>query len=185
MRPFLRVSAGKAGLIIAAALMLTNSAEVVAAPLNGGTDSQPAATSSDEPQPGRALTLAEVRNLYSNRTWVWPGGGGYMGEDGRFLAAGSKDQGTETYATGSWAATNTGHMCFSGVWNTAGQRTYVITCFAHRIEGETIFQRQEPCGLWFAFKSSPVQAGDEFNKIVAGDQVSAKLKRLESSSSAN
>ena len=38
-----------------------------------------------------------------------------------------------------------------------------------------MYQRRDPSGAWYVFKSDPVKSGDEFEKLKAGDQVEAQL----------
>ncbi|WP_027687027.1 DUF995 domain-containing protein, partial [Rhizobium leguminosarum] len=56
-----------------------------------------------------------------------------------------------------------------------------ITCFSHRKKGGLIYQKREPDGQWYVFKSAQTQATDEFAKLRHGDYVSSQLGRIEMS----
>lgn len=130
--------------------------------------------------PGRAMTASELRQLYSGKTWVWANGGGYMDPSGRFLGVAGKD-----YTRGTWRTSGNGTMCFGGVWTGGSKRSRGQACFAHRIQGDTIYQRKNPSGTWYAFKNSPARGTDEFSKLVEGDRVSGQLKQVQAALSAD
>jgi hypothetical protein len=130
--------------------------------------------------PGRPMTPGELRDLYSGKTWMWANGGGYMDPSGRFRAVAGKD-----YARGTWQASGGGRMCFGGLWTSGTKRSQGRTCFSHRVLGDTIYQRKEPSGTWYAFKHSPVRGTDEFSKLVEGDRISDQLKQVQAALSAN
>jgi hypothetical protein len=48
-----------------------------------------------------------------------------------------------------------------------------ITCFSHRTDEKALYQRRDPSGCWYVFKSDPVKSGEEFEKLKAGDQIEA------------
>lgn len=45
------------------------------------------------------------------------------------------------------------------------------TCFSHRIDNGTIYQKREPGGEWYAFRNAEVHQDDEASKLVSTDLV--------------
>lgn len=52
------------------------------------------------------------------------------------------------------------------------------TCFEHRIGDGSIYQRREPDGTWYVFRHDPMQDGDEAQKLVSADLVSAHREEM-------
>lgn len=138
------------------------------------------ATAAEGAAPGRPMKATDLRQLYGGKTWVWPNGGGYMDPSGRFVGVAGKD-----YVRGTWQASDNGRMCFGGTWTSGGKRSEDRTCFSHRSTGDTIYQRKDPSGAWYAFKHDPVRGTDEFSKLVQGDQVSDQVKQIQAVLSAD
>ena len=124
--------------------------------------------------PGRPMKASELRRLYSGKTWVWANGGGYMDPSGRFVGLAGKG-----YTRGTWRTAGNGRMCFGGVWTTGKKRNRGQTCFAHRVRGDTIYQRKGSKGTWYTFKHSPVRGADEYSKLAEGDRVSGRLRQVQ------
>ena len=51
-----------------------------------------------------------------------------------------------------------------------------VTCFDHRRAGEVWYQKKEPSGPWYVFKSNPPKTDDEFAKLKPGNQIEAQLQ---------
>jgi hypothetical protein len=83
-----------------------------------------------------------------------------------------------SYATGFWWVNDQGVICFDGNWRTKEGANSAITCFSHRTDGKVLYQRRDPSGAWYVFKSDPVKSGDEFERLKAGDQVEAQLETV-------
>jgi hypothetical protein len=131
---------------------------------------------------GRPMTTAELRQLYSGKTWLWESGGGYMDPSGRFDAVSGRNRAQTTMTNGKWRTSSKGRMCFQGIWKTQSGKSHSETCFTHYVWGDVIYQRREPNGAWYAFKRSPVGEADEFNKIVDGNRVATLLRSQRASS---
>jgi hypothetical protein len=131
--------------------------------------------------PGKQMSASEVRKLYRGKTWMWNDGGGYFAPDGRFQAAMGSDRDTGSFVTGTWQVRRSGRLCFAGAWTVQGKRSYDTSCFAHRVVGNVIYQRKEPSGDWYVFRSEPPKPEDEIKKLIGGDQIEAKLKALRQS----
>ena len=134
----------------------------------------------DVAQSGGYLSPAELRQMYSGRTWMWSEGGGYFHPNGTFHGAVGNGATTAFVARGTWSAGAQGELCFSALWNGQVGRNDERTCFYHRAEGGKILQRKGQSGEWYTFRSAPGRAGDEYNKLVQGDRVSPKLGELRS-----
>lgn len=168
-----------ASAVLAVALFLSLPASAVAQPVEPQPAEPQTGTIVDAPA-GRPMTRAEIGRLYAGRTWVWRDGAGYFAANGRFRAAVSKTAGAPVArASGTWLTAHGGRMCYAGLWRTGPKAGYDRTCFVHRIDGETIFQKREPSGVWYTFHQTPPLEGEEFGKIVRGDRVSERLAELQ------
>ncbi len=129
------------------------------------------------PPQARAMTAGELFALYGDKSWKWPDGAGLMEtKDRRFTAiAGSGEQ--ASWAEGRWSVSDSGRLCFVAEWHAKSGVASGRTCFIHMVDGDTIYQRRQPSGGWYVFKHAKPTAGDEFNKLVREDLVSAKLER--------
>jgi hypothetical protein len=125
---------------------------------------------------GRPMSAVELRRLYSGKTWLWESGGGYMDPSGRFDAIAGSDRARTTLTNGRWSTGNKGRMCFQGTWKAKAGNGRSETCFTHYISGDSIYQRREPGGAWYAFKRSPAEEADEFNKVVDGNRIAAQIR---------
>lgn len=154
--------------IIAAALVMGSIFIAALSPANAQPSGKP-----------RPVNPDELRALYSGKTWVWEGGGGYLAPDGNFEAFISKPGGAPTYAEGNWWVTTSGVMCFKATWHLRTSSKQSSKCFGHLVDGNMIFQREEPQGFWYAFRTeSAPHPQDEFNKLRPGNLVSAQVARL-------
>lgn len=126
----------------------------------------------------RPLTLGELHELYGNHTWLWNDGAGYFGEGDRrrftaFTGSGAK----ASYADGHWYAKDPGRACFTARWFASDGDGVATTCFEHKSDGQTIWQRRLPSGQWYVFSHIPPRPGDEVLKLKQGDLVSAGYER--------
>jgi len=124
------------------------------------------------------LSPAEIRQMYSGRTWMWSEGGGYFDPSGSFHAAVGDSATTAFLARGTWSAGPQGELCFSALWNGQIGKNDERTCFYHKAEGGRIMQRKGQTGEWYAFRSAPGKAGDEYNKLVQGNRIGTKMGDL-------
>src|SRR5829696_7955893 len=99
----------------------------------------PASTNAQSLGKPRPMSPPELLALYSGKTWVWEGGGGYLRPDGRFEAFISKAGAAPTYAKGWWWVTNQGVMCFKATWHLRTSNQESSKCFGHRVDGNVIF----------------------------------------------
>jgi Protein of unknown function (DUF995) len=129
----------------------------------------------------KPVSVAQLYQVYSNKTWVWPDGGGYFASDGRFSAWSGKGA-AASYAEGRWWTTAaTGDVCFEAIWRSAKAIGPNRSCFAHREIGGVIYQKKEPTGAWYQFKQSPGNPSDEIHKLQEGDLVTEDVRKLKSS----
>ncbi|AVA25902.1 DUF995 domain-containing protein [Rhizobium sp. NXC24] len=122
------------------------------------------------------LTAENVFQLYYNRTWIWKDGAGYFAAKAREFKAWS-GEGTGSYGIGRWFATDAGKLCFRATWYAKTGKALALTCFSHRKKGNTIFQKREPDGDWYAFKT-PANVDDEYQKVRPGDYATAGFNRM-------
>jgi hypothetical protein len=154
--------------MVAAALVIVWIAIVASFPANAQPSGKPLRMNSNE-----------LRALYSGKTWMWEGGGGYLAPDGRFEAFINKRGEAPTYAEGDWWVTTSGLMCFKATWHLRTSSKQSSKCFGHLVDGNMIFQREEPQGFWYAFRTETTpHPQDEFNKLLPGNLVSAQVARL-------
>lgn len=136
----------------------------------------PAATASiasaadSEPPPGaRPMTAIELYTLYRDKSWRWDNGAGRMeSANRRFTARVKDDKGKgKVRAEGRWMITDTGRLCLKANWHTATGTYPAKNCFAHRIDGATIYQKREPDGQWYVFRHANGRKDDEARKLVS------------------
>ena len=113
-----------------------------------------------------AVSAADLYRLYRGKTWVWSDGAGFFGPDGHFSA-----QAGPYSARGMWWVNYQGGVCFDAEWRGEGWVKPVLSCFSHSQDGEAWYQKREPSGTWWIFKSWPPRADDEVMKLKAGNFV--------------
>src|SRR5690606_1700963 len=126
----------------------------------------------------RPLTAEEIEEIYSGHTWTWDPGAAYFAPDHGLRAWSLDELGRAGFATGEWSATDDGLLCFEAGWRFPGQRTRGESCFRHRIAEGRIYQREEPAGAWYIFRSTPEHPDNPSRKLVPGDRVTALVDRL-------
>jgi hypothetical protein len=129
----------------------------------------------------RPMTAVELHRLYRDRTWQWTDGAGLCQDQGRIFKAWSGSGADASWAEGRWIVTNSGRLCLKAKWHGKAGAASSSTCFSHRTDGRTIYQKKEPSGDWYVFKHAEPQPGDEFTKLVREDLVSTKLEALRTS----
>jgi hypothetical protein len=134
------------------------------------------------PAQARAMTGLELYLVYRDKSWRWPDGAGRMETDGRHFTAIAGSGSGASWAEGRWIVTDRGRLCLDAQWHTPVGNFPDRTCFEHRLDGNTIYQRRAPAGTWNIFKHSPAEADDEFTKLVREDLVSAGLEEVRSAS---
>ncbi|MDL2410498.1 DUF995 domain-containing protein [Rhizobium calliandrae] len=134
-------------------------------------------TTSRPPAKSVPLTAEEVFQLYYNRTWIWKDGAGYFAAKRRDFRAWS-GEGTGSYGVGHWFVTDPGKLCFKATWYAKTGNAPALTCFSHRRRGNVIFQKREPNGDWYPFKTTPAKVDDEYSKIRPGDYATAGYNRM-------
>lgn len=122
------------------------------------------------------LTSEQLFKLYNNRSWIWKDGAGYFAVKQRVFKAWTRE-GTGSYGLGHWFVTDPGKLCFKAVWYAKTGNAPALTCFSHRKKGNVIFQKREPDGEWYPFKTTPVNVNDEYRKVQPGDYVTARYNR--------
>ncbi|URK89099.1 DUF995 domain-containing protein (plasmid) [Rhizobium sp. RCAM05350] len=127
------------------------------------------------------VTAHELRQIYSDKTWKWSAGGARFIGEGRRLIAFSEKPGKATFAEGRWKIYNNGRLCLVAVWVTQEGSAPANTCFRHVRDRGTIYQRREPDGDWYIFKTFRPKPGDEYAKLVKEDTVSPNMDRLKKS----
>jgi hypothetical protein len=125
------------------------------------------------------LTTDELVELYHGRSWLWKDGAGYFSAKQRRFTAWSREGGSPSYADGRWFVTDRGKLCFKAKWHAKSGAASALTCFSHRKKGGTVFQKREPDGEWYVFKTTPAKTRDEYGKVRHGNYVSARLKQIE------
>lgn len=133
------------------------------------------------PAQARPMTAAELTALYGDKTWQWKTGAGRMETMNRRFSAIVGSGAQSSWAIGRWTVTNAGRFCFVADWYSPSGVRAQRTCFLHRIDNGTIYQRKAPSGDWYIFKHAPPQAGDEFKKLIREDLVTAELQKRQQS----
>ncbi|OBZ92145.1 hypothetical protein ADU59_28270 [Pararhizobium polonicum] len=127
------------------------------------------------------VTAHELRQIYSDKTWKWSAGGARFIGKGRRLVAFSERPGKATFAEGRWKIDNNGRLCLVAVWVTREGSAPANTCFLHVRDRGTIYQRREPNGDWYIFKTYKSKPEDEYAKLVKEDTISPNMDRLKKS----
>jgi hypothetical protein len=152
--------------------------------LTGGIATAAAAAGSHEPvgiDTAKPMSSAELYRLYNQNSWMWKAGAGYFSTKARRFTAWSLEDGVPSFGIGRWFITEPGKLCFNADWHKRTGTATAITCFSHREKGGLIYQRREPDGQWYVFKSAQAQATDGFAKLRHGDYVKSQLGRIEAS----
>ncbi len=123
------------------------------------------------------LTSEELFKLYNNRSWIWKEGAGYFAVKQRQFNAWTAE-GKGSYGLGHWFLTDPGKLCFKATWYAKAGNAIALTCFSHRKKGNVVFQKREPEGEWYAFKTAPASLSDEYRKVRPGDYVTARFNRV-------
>ncbi|MHC1551591.1 DUF995 domain-containing protein [Phyllobacterium sp. K27] len=124
-------------------------------------------------QPGtRPMMAFEIYNLYKNKSWQWDKGAGYLKDEGRQFSAWAHGEKGATWAEGRWVITETGLMCLNATWHSEPGAFPAKTCFSHRIDNGTIYQKREPDGEWYIFRHPKSREDDEARKLISTDLVS-------------
>ncbi|MDQ0323389.1 hypothetical protein QO002_005595 [Pararhizobium capsulatum DSM 1112] len=129
------------------------------------------------PAMSNPLSSDEVYKLYANRSWIWKTGAGYFAVKMRGFTAWTGDKGG-SYGVGHWFVTAAGKLCFQATWYANSGKAPALTCFSHRRKGNVVFQKREPDGEWYAFKTVPAKPSDEYNKIKRGDYVTSRYNHM-------
>ncbi|WP_319484888.1 DUF995 domain-containing protein [uncultured Cohaesibacter sp.] len=118
--------------------------------------------------------------VFTNHTWKWQAGGGFFAARKQAFTAWSREGGNPSVGDGRWfTLTSKGSLCFRATWRAMDGSAPAVTCFRHRIVGNTIFQKRDPDGEWYVFKHAKRTYGDEFLKLLKGDHVYYPKKRVE------
>ncbi len=125
------------------------------------------------------MSFQEVYSIYANKTWNWSDGAGYFPAKKRAFEAWSGSGRNASYGEGRWFATGNGNMCMKATWTSRDGAAPATTCFAHRKDGNTIYQRKLPNGDWYKFQSSSPRRSDEIRKLKTGDFVTNKVERIQ------
>jgi len=149
-----------------------SAALVIAAPMSVMADETPHPAEAAEP-----LSAAQLSRIYRGRTWVWPQGAGYFSPKGRTFTAWSREGGEPSVGKDRWFPTTDGRICFRAVWTFAGGAKRDVTCFSHRYDDTSVYQRREPGGEWYVFDDRR-RFGDEYAKLVRGDRASLRYDVL-------
>jgi hypothetical protein len=105
----------------------------------------------------------------------WSNGAAYFAGDGQFDAW-SLSSGEMAYAKGRWWVNYVGEMCIKAAWRTKAGVRAELTCFGHRGDGKVLYQKREPGGDWYVFRSSPGKADDEFRNLEGGNLIAPDLR---------
>ncbi|HMF66593.1 MAG TPA: DUF995 domain-containing protein [Phyllobacterium sp.] len=160
---------------------------IIAAMGAGALDADAAQSKSKMAKPpamSEPLTSNELVKLYGNRSWIWKDGAGYFAVKQREFKAWT-GEGAGSYGVGHWFVTDPGKLCFKAVWYAKTGKASALTCFSHRKKGNIIFQKREPDGDWYPFKTSPARTGDEYRKVQPGDYATGRVDRMRTKFSQN
>jgi uncharacterized protein DUF995 len=127
------------------------------------------------PTDARTMTPGEIYGLYRDKSWQWKNGAGYMTDAGRRFSAWVDDENGKSWAEGRWTISKTGRLCFNATWHSTDGASPAKTCFSHRIDDGTIYQKREPDGDWYVFRHAEPRDDDEASKLVGADLVSAQI----------
>jgi hypothetical protein len=128
----------------------------------------------------RPMTGVELYQLYRDKSWAWSDGAGRFDDEARRFTARTGAGGTTAWAQGRWTVTDDGNLCLNAEWHTVSGVHANKTCFSHKRDGETIYQKKEPSGAWYVFKHAKQAESDEFKKLVTDNLVSPDLATIKS-----
>jgi hypothetical protein len=146
----------------------------------GAAALESASAEASSPRPGSAkpILAGELVEIFGDKTWQWKAGGGRFIAEGRRFVAYSEEGDNPTIAEGRWRVTD-GRLCLVARWKTKDANARNRTCFGHVRDRGTIFQRREPDGKWYVFRSYKPSPEDEISKLKSEDSVTPNVKRLE------
>ena len=163
-----------------AALAVAASIASIGVPL-GASDTAQAASQAAVNAAAEAaspMSVDEIFGLYVNRSWIWSDGAGFFANSKREFKAYSGRGRNASYGEGNWFIKSNGTLCFRATWVASDGSAPAVTCFSHRKDGNTIYQRKEPGGDWYAFQSTPALRSNEIRKLKKGDFVSRNFNRI-------
>lgn len=128
---------------------------------------------------GRPLKAEAVRKLFSGKTWLWQGGGGYLDPDGRFIAVVGTDAASGAYAEGKWEVNEKGQLCHSEEWRSRSGSSNASTCYTHHAWGNGIYQRKDPDGTWYVFRHARSRNTDPANNLVQGNRIADQVRQVQ------
>lgn len=130
------------------------------------------------PKAARVMTPPEIHELYHDRSWRWKGGAAYLVDQGRRSSAWVDDDTGKSWAEGRWMITETGQMCLDATWHSKAGLFPAMTCFSHRVDNGTIYQKREPDGSWYVFRHAQPLDEDEGKNLVRKDLVSTHISTV-------
>jgi hypothetical protein len=136
-----------------------------------------AETSRPRPASAQPISAGELAEIFGDKTWQWEAGGGRFFAEGRRFVAYSEEGDKPTVAEGRWRVTE-GRLCLVARWKTKDANARNRTCFGHVRDRGTIFQRREPDGKWYVFRSYKPSPEDEISKLKSEDSVTPNVERL-------
>ena len=128
---------------------------------------------------GRPLKAEAVRKLFSGKTWLWQGGGGYLDPSGSFVAVVGTDAASATYAEGKWEVNDKGQLCHTEDWRSRSGTSNASTCYTHHSWGNAIYQRKDPTGPWYVFRHARSRSGDPANNLVQGNRIADQVRQVQ------
>ena len=137
-----------------------------------------AETQKPRPEKAKPVSASELSDLFGDRTWRWGAGGARFVAERRKLVAYSEEGGNSTVAEGHWEGTDSGLLCLVARWTTKASEASKRTCFRHVRDRGTIFQRREPNGDWYVFRSNRPKPEDEFAKLIKEDTITPNVEEL-------
>ena len=130
------------------------------------------------PDGAKPLKAFEMYMIYKDKTWLWKNGAGrFFSGDRKFLAW-TSDEDEQTVAEGRYTLTNDGRMCMDALWTGESYSKRVKTCFDHRKDRGTIYQKREGDSGWYVFRDREVLPTDEANKLIDDDEVTARAGEI-------
>ncbi len=159
--------------LAAVAVAGMSTAMLAAAPASASTSINKAARAAEP------MSFQEVYSIYANKTWNWGNGAGYFPAKKRAFEAWSGYGRNASYGEGRWFATSSGNMCMKATWTSRDGAAPATTCFAHRKDGNTIYQRKLPDGDWYRFQTDPPRRSNEISKLKSGDFVTNRVERIQ------
>jgi hypothetical protein len=151
----------------------------------GGSAYSTSAQETALPAEARVMAPGEIYDLYRDKSWQWKSGAGYMKDSGRRFSAWIDDENGKSWAEGRWTISKTGRMCFNATWHSTDGAFPAKTCFSHRIDDGTIYQKREPDGDWYVFHHAEPHDDDEASKLADADLVSAQIATVKADLDSN